>query len=140
MINKLPREEIVESVEMILKGISTENKYYTNYEEVKHLDQIPTEYGYSGLYWADGRSEGSYAKNQKAKLWIEVSAVLVETKDIPAYKAGTLALADLEKAFKSIGVCGAVSTNFKSDKWVETKGLTVARVFFLVCVEYRNKV
>lgn len=140
MNNKLPRELVTEKVEELLQSISTSNDYYTKYQEVKHRDQMPTEYGYNGLYWQDGRSEGTYTKNQKTKLWIEVSAVLVETKDTPASRWGTLALADLERAFKTIGVCGAVSTNFKSDKWVETQGLTVARATFSVCVEYRNKV
>lgn len=136
---KLPREIITEAVETKLNSISTANGYQTNYSEIKHADQIPTEYGYNGLYWRDGKAEGEFGKNQQTKLWIEVDGILVETQDKPAYSWGTLALADLEKAFKTIGVGGAVSTKWKSDKWVETRGKTVARVYFAVCVAYHNR-
>lgn len=137
-MDKLPRELITEAVAAKLKTISTANGYYTDYQEVKHSDQIPTEYGHNGLYWQDGKAEGEYGSNQKTQLWIEVDGVLVETQDKPAHSWGTLALADLEKAFKSLGVNGVKTTKFKSDKWVETKGLTVARLNFAVLVEYFN--
>lgn len=139
-MSKPPRLEITDAVETILKNISTDNGYYTDYQEVRHADQIPTEYGTNGLYWEDGKAEGEYGKSQNSKLWIEVDAILVETSDRPAHSWGTLALADLEKAFKSLGVCGVFSKSFKSDKWIETKGKTVARVHFSVCVEYKNRV
>ena len=140
MSEKLPRELIVLALETKLQTISTEFGYYTDYDEIKHVDSIPTEYGHNGLYWNDGKGEGEYGANQKSKLWIEVEGVLVETQDKAASSWGTLALADLEKAFKSLGVNGVISTNWRSDKWIETKGRTVARVSFSVCLEYKNRV
>ena len=137
---KLPREQIVEAVETLLKNISISNGYYTDYQKIDYCSEIPAEYGYNCLVWRDGRGEGEYGSNQKSQLWIELDGILVETQDKPAHAWGTLALADLERAFKTIGVCGAISTKFKSDKWVETKGQTVAKVYFAVCVEYRNRV
>ncbi len=137
--SKLPRELIIEAVEILLNRISPSNGYYTSYPRIDYSNDLPAEYGTNLLVWRDGKGEGQYGSNQPCKLWFEVDAVLVETTDKPAHAWGTLALADLEKAFKTIGASGAISTKFKSDKWVETKGKTVARVFFTVCVEYRNK-
>lgn len=139
-MDMLPRELVCDAVETLLKNISTANNYYTNYQEVKHADQMPTEYGTNGLYWRDGKAEGEFGKTQNTLMWVEVDGILVETQDRPAHSWGTLALADLERAFKTIGVCGAISTKFKSDKWIETKGKTVARVYFAVLVKYKNKV
>ena len=135
---KIPRELICDAVEDRLKSISTANGYYCNYDEVKPSDKIPTEYGKNGLYWRDGRGEGEFGTNQKAKLWIEIDGVLVETSDRAASQWGTLALADFEKAFKTIGVKACLTTRFKSDKWVEISGKSVARVYFAVLVQYHN--
>ena len=139
-MDKLPREQVVEAVETRLKQISTGNGYYTDYEKIDYSSDLPGEYGSNLLVWRDGKGEGQYGGNQKAKLWLEVDAILVETQDRPAHSWGTLALADLERALKTIGVCGAISTKFKSDKWVETKGVTACHVYFAVLVEYFNKV
>ncbi|MEL6493563.1 MAG: hypothetical protein AAFQ41_00385 [Cyanobacteria bacterium J06623_7] len=138
MPEKLPRELLEDAVEALLKNISTANGYYTDYLEVEYASDLPTEYGQNGLYWRDGKGEGEFGSSQKAKVWIEVDGILVETADKPARTWGTLALTDLERAFKSIGLRGAMSTKFKSDKWVETKGKTVCHVYFAVLVQYQN--
>ena len=139
-MTKLPRELVCEAVEKNLKNISTANGYHTDYQFVEYANKIPTEYGQNGLYWRDGKGEGEYGKTQNTSMWVEVDAVLVESSDRSAQSWGTLCLADLERAFKTIGVNGAISTKFKSDKWVETEGITVARVYFAVLVKYKNKV
>lgn len=134
------RLTLVEKIEQNLQQISTANGYNIEYFEIKYSDKIPTEYGQNGLYWRDGKGEGEFGKTQESQLWIEVDAVLPATEDRPAQKWGTLAIEDLERCFKSIGVCGAISTKWKTDKWVETEGLTVCRVYFAVLVKYKNRV
>lgn len=135
-----PRLTLVHKIEENLQAISIANSYNLDYSEIKYADKIPTEYGQKGLYWRDGKGEGEFGKVQDSQLWIEVDAVLPETKDMPAHKLGTLAIEDLERCFKSIGVCGAISTKWKIDKWVETEGHTVCRVYYSVLVKYKNRV
>ncbi|MEM8828763.1 MAG: hypothetical protein AAGE96_05330 [Cyanobacteria bacterium P01_G01_bin.19] len=134
-----PRLTIVEQVETNLKQISTANGFNLDYAEIKYADDVPTEYGFSGLYFHDGNGKGEFGKTQDSQLWIEVDAILPETSDNPAHKLGTLAIEDLERTFKNIGVCGAVSKEWKSDKWIETKGLTVCRVNYAVLIKYKNR-
>ena len=129
---------LVEKIEQNLRSISTANGYNLDYAEAKYADSVLTEYGKNGLYWRDGRGEGEFTSTQESQVWIEVDAVLPSTTLLPAYKLGTLAIEDLERCFKSIGIRGAISTKWKSDKWLETKGLTVCRVHYAVLVKYKN--
>ncbi|MEM7756567.1 MAG: hypothetical protein AAF298_00345 [Cyanobacteria bacterium P01_A01_bin.40] len=133
------RLNLVEKIEQNLQAISTANDYNLDYSEIKYADKIPTEYGQNGLYWRDGKGEGEFGKTQDSQLWIEVDAVLPQNLQ-PAHKLGTLAIEDLERCFKSIGVCGAMSVKWKSDKWVETEGRTVCRVYYAVLVKYKNRI
>ena len=132
-----PRLNLVEKIEENLQAISTANNYNLDYSEIKYADQIPTEYGQSGLYWRDGKGKGEFGKVQDSQLWIEVDGILPQISDQPVHKLGTLAIEDLERCFKSLGVNGAVSVEWKSDKWVETEGRTVCRVYYAVLVKYR---
>ena len=132
------RLAIVERIEQNLKQISKAKDYNLNYDEIEYADSTPTEYGQSGLYWRDGKGEGEFGKTQDSQLWIEVDAVLPQISGEPAHKLGTLAIEDLERCFKSIGVCGAMSVKWKSEKWVETEGRTVCRVYYRVLVKYQN--
>ena len=131
---------LVEKIEQNLQKINSPNDYNLDYDEIKYADAVPTEYDLSGLYWRDGRGEGEFTRLGDSQLWIEVDAVLTEAHDNPAHKLGTLAIEDLERCFKSIGVCGAVSVKWKSDKWVEIKGRAVCRVYYAVLVKYKNKI
>ena len=137
-MQKLPRIILTEAVDKKLKTISTQNGYYCDFDEVFADVDIPTEYGKNGLYWSDGKARGKFGSNQKTELSIEVNGVLVGTADRSASVWGTLALADLERAFKSLGVKNIVSVSFDSDKWIETKGRTVARIYFAARVHYHN--
>ena len=133
------RLTIVEKIEQNLQAISKANNYNLDYSEIKYADKIPTEYGESGLYWRDGKGEGEFTKTQDSQLWIEIDAVLPEIQGKEAHKLGTLCIEDLERCFKSIGACGAISVKWKSDKWLETKGITACRVNYNVLVKYKNR-
>ncbi len=139
-VPKSPRLTLVEKIEQNLQAISIANQYNLDYSEIKYADSVPTEYGENRLYWRDGKGEGEFGRVQDSQLWIEIDVVLPETQDKPAYYQGTLAIEDLERCFKTIGVCGAISTKWKSDKWIETSGITVCRVFYSVLIKYKSRV
>ena len=124
------RKEIVDAVATALNQISVTNGYSTNFSKITYWQDTDIQYGFNHLNYRDTTEEYS-RKNTvyDTNLSIEIAAIVYGVEKEIAQELGTLALADIIAAVRSMVLPQCLFDLARSHKWVETKGKTA------VCVE-----
>lgn len=132
------RTEIVAKFEGALKSISTTNGYFTDFDRVLLWQEIPAEYSHNVIFLRDTR-EKYELKGSKytCTLRLEIIAIVKATKDNPASVLGNLALTDLIRATTEVSSPKAFFILNSAEKWLETKGITVAQIELNIDAKYQ---
>ena len=129
MVSK--RQEIIDALTKKLRSLPTFN-------QVLLWDNVPNQYSTNAVYLKDTREK--YEKKNsvyQATLRIELVAIVIETKNVPAANLGNLALRELIEAVTGLTVKGAIFNLIDSFKYIDTKGITACEVELNIDVKYQ---
>ena len=125
------RQEIIDALTKKLRSLPTFN-------QVLLWDNVPNQYSTNAVYLKDTREK--YEKKNsvyQATLRIELVAIVIETKNVPAANLGNLALRELIEAVAGLTVKGAIFNLIDSFKYIDTKGVTACEVELNIDVKYQ---
>ena len=132
------RQLIVEAVNAALSVVQENGVADTNFDKVTYWQDTDTQYGKNHLDYRDTTEE--YTKKNTiydATLNIEIVAVVYGDATLSAQQSGTLALADLIGAVRSLALPNCLFNLARSHKWVETKGKTACCIELELNVHYK---